>query len=92
MRSANLRLVRLSEVGKSSVPKLGSICFHPSILPKYRGASALNWAIIKGETMTFNILHEDWGPGTLPFHNQATVRVTANEMRLVTQQDNMPAP
>jgi methionyl-tRNA formyltransferase len=34
------------------VPRLGSICFHPSLLPKYRGGSALNWQIIKGETDT----------------------------------------
>jgi hypothetical protein len=54
--------------------------------------AALDDFEIKGDTMTFNILHEDWGPGTLPFHNQATVRVAANEMRLTTQQDNMPAP
>jgi methionyl-tRNA formyltransferase len=33
-------------------PKLGSICYHPSILPKYRGASAINWAVINGETET----------------------------------------
>ena len=33
-------------------PKLGSICYHPSILPKYRGASAINWAVINGETAT----------------------------------------
>ena len=32
------------------VPKIGSICYHPSILPKYRGASAINWAVINGET------------------------------------------
>lgn len=31
------------------VPKIGSICYHPSILPKYRGASAINWAVINGE-------------------------------------------
>jgi hypothetical protein len=54
--------------------------------------AALDDFEIKGETMTFNILHEDWGPGSLPFHNQATVRVSQNEMRLNTQQDNMPAP
>jgi hypothetical protein len=54
--------------------------------------SALDDFVIKGDTMTFNILHEDWGPGSLPFHNQATVRVASNEMRLTTQQDNMPAP
>jgi methionyl-tRNA formyltransferase len=33
-----------------NVPKLGSICYHPSILPRYRGASAINWAVINGET------------------------------------------
>jgi methionyl-tRNA formyltransferase len=35
-----------------AVPKLGSICYHPSILPKYRGSSAINWAIVNGETRT----------------------------------------
>jgi methionyl-tRNA formyltransferase len=30
-------------------PRLGSICFHPSLLPKYRGGSAVNWQIIRGE-------------------------------------------
>lgn len=31
-------------------PTHGSICFHPSILPKYRGPSAVNWPIIMGDT------------------------------------------
>jgi methionyl-tRNA formyltransferase len=35
-----------------AVPKLGAICYHPSILPKYRGSSAINWAIINGESKT----------------------------------------
>lgn len=34
------------------VPRLGSICFHPSLLPKFRGGSAVNWQIIKGEKET----------------------------------------
>ena len=34
------------------VPRLGSICFHPSLLPKYRGGSAIPWQLIKGETET----------------------------------------
>lgn len=34
------------------VPRRGSICFHPSLLPKYRGGSAIPWQIIKGETKT----------------------------------------
>ncbi len=33
-------------------PKLGTIQYHPSLLPKHRGGSAINWAIIKGETKT----------------------------------------
>jgi methionyl-tRNA formyltransferase len=35
-----------------AVPKLGSICYHPSLLPKYRGSSAINWAVINGESKT----------------------------------------
>jgi len=35
-----------------NAPKYGSICYHPSLLPKYRGASAINWAVINGETKT----------------------------------------
>ena len=30
------------------LPKLGSICFHPSLLPVHRGPSAVNWPIIMG--------------------------------------------
>src|ERR1700709_321074 len=33
-------------------PTHGSIQYHPSLLPAYRGASAINWQIIKGETET----------------------------------------
>jgi methionyl-tRNA formyltransferase len=32
------------------IPRRGTICFHPSLLPRYRGGSAINWQIIKGET------------------------------------------
>jgi methionyl-tRNA formyltransferase len=35
-----------------ALPKIGSICYHPSILPRYRGASAINWAVINGESET----------------------------------------
>jgi methionyl-tRNA formyltransferase len=31
-------------------PRFASVCFHPSLLPKYRGGSAINWQIINGET------------------------------------------
>ncbi|MHB8380783.1 MAG: methionyl-tRNA formyltransferase [Candidatus Binataceae bacterium] len=33
-------------------PRHKSICFHPSLLPRHRGASAINWAIIQGDRET----------------------------------------
>lgn len=33
-------------------PRFKTICFHPSLLPRHRGASAINWAIIQGDAET----------------------------------------
>lgn len=45
-----------------NMPPLGSINLHASLLPKYRGAAPINWAIIHGETetgvTTFRLQHE----------------------------------
>lgn len=35
-----------------AVPRLGTINVHPSLLPKYRGASPIQWALANGETET----------------------------------------
>ncbi len=35
-----------------SIPKIGSFNLHASLLPKYRGAAPINWALIKGEEQT----------------------------------------
>lgn len=35
-------------------PRLGSINLHASLLPKYRGAAPINWAILDGQTVTGN--------------------------------------
>jgi methionyl-tRNA formyltransferase len=35
-----------------AIPKQGTIQYHPSLLPKYRGPSSINWPIIKGDTET----------------------------------------
>src|SRR5687767_10851725 len=34
------------------IPKHGTIQYHPSLLPKYRGPSSINWPIIRGDTKT----------------------------------------
>ncbi len=36
------------------IPKHGWINLHASLLPKYRGAAPINWAIVNGETRTGN--------------------------------------
>jgi len=35
-----------------TIPRLGTIQYHPSLLPKHRGPSSINWPIIRGETKT----------------------------------------
>jgi methionyl-tRNA formyltransferase len=35
-----------------NIPTHGSIQYHPSLLPKYRGPSAINWPIINGDKST----------------------------------------
>ena len=63
-----------------SVPRLGSLCFHPSLLPKYRGASAINWALIKGETVTgLSLFWVDPGIDTGPVLLQKEVKVDPND-------------
>jgi methionyl-tRNA formyltransferase len=47
------------------IPSIGTICYHPSLLPKHRGASSINWAIIHGDTRTgLTILWVDRGIDT----------------------------
>jgi methionyl-tRNA formyltransferase len=63
-----------------SVPRLGSICFHPSLLPKYRGASAINWALIKGESVTgLTLFWVDQGIDTGPILLQKEVKVEPDD-------------
>lgn len=63
-----------------SVPRLGSICFHPSLLPKYRGASAINWSLIKDETVTgLTLFWVDKGIDTGPVLLQKEVKVEPDD-------------
>jgi methionyl-tRNA formyltransferase len=54
----------------------GAICYHPSLLPRHRGASAINWAIIMGDTRTgLTILWPDGGIDTGPILLQKVVDI-----------------
>lgn len=45
-----------------SMPRLGTVNLHASLLPGYRGAAPINWAVVNGETetgvTTFGLRHE----------------------------------
>ena len=54
----------------------GAICYHPSILPRHRGASAINWALIMGDKRTgLTILWPDDGIDTGPILLQKEVDI-----------------
>ena len=44
------------KIGPAAVdyPRLGSVNLHSSLLPKYRGAAPINWAILRGDSITGN--------------------------------------
>ncbi|MEY8386309.1 methionyl-tRNA formyltransferase [Oscillospiraceae bacterium 38-13] len=58
VRSLEPELIVVAAYGKLlpeeilNVPPLGSINVHSSLLPKYRGAAPINWAVLNGETET----------------------------------------
>jgi len=43
---------RILPAGFLSAPRLGCVNVHFSLLPRYRGAAPVNWAIVRGETET----------------------------------------
>ena len=62
------------------IPDHGTICFHPSLLPRYRGGSAINWQIIRGETRTgVTVFWTDAGIDTGPILLQKTAEIGAED-------------
>ena len=68
-----------------NMPPLGTYNLHGSLLPKYRGAAPINWAIINGETesgvTTFKFKHEiDTGNMLFQAKTPITTATTAGEL------------
>jgi methionyl-tRNA formyltransferase len=58
----------------------GAICYHPSLLPRHRGASAINWAVIMGDTRTgLTIFWPDGGIDTGPILLQKDIAIGPND-------------
>ncbi|KGK88456.1 methionyl-tRNA formyltransferase [Clostridium sp. HMP27] len=67
------------------IPKYGCINLHASLLPKYRGAAPINWAIVNGEsesgnTTMFMDIGLDTGDMLLKSKVQITNNMTAGEL------------
>lgn len=61
-------------------PKYGSIQYHPSLLPKHRGRSSINWAVIQGEEKTgLSIFWVDEGIDTGPILLQKEVEISEDD-------------
>ncbi|MFH1382219.1 MAG: methionyl-tRNA formyltransferase [Chloroflexota bacterium] len=61
-------------------PRLETIQYHPSLLPKHRGGSAINWPIINGETGTgLTIFWPDRGIDTGPILLQKEVDILPDD-------------
>jgi methionyl-tRNA formyltransferase len=61
-------------------PRLGTIQYHPSLLPRHRGRSAINWAIINGDTVTgITILWPDAGIDTGPILLQKQADISPDD-------------
>jgi methionyl-tRNA formyltransferase len=57
-------------------PRLGTLCFHPSLLPRYRGGSALAWQIVRGETLGgYTVFWTDPGVDTGPILLQEEIAI-----------------
>ncbi|MBG9376138.1 methionyl-tRNA formyltransferase [Panacibacter sp. DH6] len=75
-----------------NMPPMGTINVHGSLLPQYRGAAPINWAIINGEketgVTTFKLQHEiDTGnillQRTIPIHENETAGELHDKMKEV---------
>lgn len=59
-----------------SLPKYGCVNIHASLLPAYRGAAPINWAIINGEKQTgITIMQMDEGMDTGPILMQEALEI-----------------
>ena len=62
------------------IASIGTICYHPSLLPRHRGASGINWAVIQGDTRTgLTILWVDKGIDTGPILLQKEVEILPDD-------------
>jgi methionyl-tRNA formyltransferase len=66
-----------------AVPRFGNLNVHASLLPKYRGAAPIQWAIAKGEKQTgITIIRLDEGLDTGPILLQRELAIESDDTAL----------
>lgn len=78
-----------------ALPRLGCINLHASLLPKYRGAAPIQWAVARGETVTGNttmLLEEGLDTGPILLQREVPIRPeqTAADLFDVLARDGSP--
>lgn len=85
--SANADIFVVAAYGKLipksvfSLPKFGTVNLHPSLLPKYRGAAPIPWALINGEKetgLTIQMINERLDAGDIVLQKTLRLNDTIN--------------
>lgn len=77
-----------------SMPQKGTINLHGSLLPKYRGAAPINWAIIKGEEetgVTTFLIDKEIDTGKILFQAKETILPEDNVQSLYNRLQELGA-
>ncbi len=64
-----------------NMPKYGTFNLHASLLPKYRGAAPINWAVINGDTasgVTTFFIEQQIDAGNIIFQEKVSIEVDDN--------------
>jgi methionyl-tRNA formyltransferase len=101
LREANPDLIVIIAYGQIiparllSIPRLGWINLHASLLPKYRGAAPVQWAIANGESVTgATTMRIDAGmdTGDLLLHRETAIGPAETTPRLAQRLAELGAP
>ena len=77
-----------------SLPRLGCVNVHSSLLPKYRGAAPINWAILNGENetgVTIMYMAEGLDTGDILAQEATQIRIEENAAQLFERLANIGA-
>lgn len=77
-----------------TIPRLGTINMHPSLLPLYRGAAPIEWAIINGETetgVTVQLINDELDAGDIVLQQKVAIPPHATAADMYTMLTDMGA-